>query len=54
MLPCARASIRAQHPVPTQIDGDAFGTTPLEVAAGTAELQLIVPEHPRVGGREAH
>jgi diacylglycerol kinase family enzyme len=44
MLTCARASIRAQHPVPTQIDGDAFGTTPLEVAAGSAELQLIVPE----------
>ena len=43
MIPCAHASIGAEHPVPTQIDGDAFGTTPLEVAAGTAELQLIVP-----------
>jgi diacylglycerol kinase (ATP) len=43
MIPCARASVSAQNPVPTQIDGDAFGTTPLEVAAGTAELQLIVP-----------
>jgi diacylglycerol kinase family enzyme len=43
MIPCARASIIAQHPVPTQIDGDAFGTTPLEIAAGAAELQLIVP-----------
>ena len=35
MIPCARASIAAQHPVPTQIDGDAFGTTPLEIATGT-------------------
>jgi diacylglycerol kinase (ATP) len=43
MIPCARASIGAEHPVPTQIDGDAFGTTPLEVAAGSAELQLIIP-----------
>ena len=33
------ASIRC----PTQIDGDVFGTTPLEVDAGTAELRLIVP-----------
>jgi diacylglycerol kinase family enzyme len=44
MLPCARASIAAPHPVPIQIDGDAFGTTPLEIEAGSGgNLQLIVP-----------
>src|SRR6185503_15144419 len=43
MLPCSRVSIAAHEPVPTQIDGDVFGTTPLEVDAGTAEVRLIVP-----------
>ena len=36
MLPCSRVTITAHQPVPTQIDGDVFGTTPLEVDAGTA------------------
>jgi diacylglycerol kinase family enzyme len=44
MLACTRASISAPHPVPTQIDGDAFGSTPLEVEAGAGDLQLIVPD----------
>ena len=43
MLPCSRVSITAHHPVPIQIDGDVFGTTPLEIDAGTGELSLIVP-----------
>jgi diacylglycerol kinase family enzyme len=43
MLPCSRVSIAAHEPVPTQIDGDVFGTTPLEVDAGTAQVRLIVP-----------
>ena len=43
MLPCARATIRAHRPVPVQIDGDAFGTTPIEVDAGTREVRLILP-----------
>ena len=43
MLPCSRVSITAHHPVPTQIDGDVAGTTPLEVEAGAEELHLIVP-----------
>ena len=43
MLPCSHVSIAAHEPVPTQIDGDVFGTTPLEVDAGTAEVRLIVP-----------
>ena len=43
MLPCLRAMVTAKHPVPTQIDGDAFGSTPLEIEAGAADLRLIVP-----------
>jgi diacylglycerol kinase family enzyme len=43
MLPCLKAVVTAQHPVPTQIDGDAFGATPLEIEAGAADLRLIVP-----------
>jgi diacylglycerol kinase family enzyme len=43
MLPCSRVSITARNPVPTQVDGDVVGTTPLEVEAGTEELRLIVP-----------
>ena len=46
MLSCANASITAHHPVPTQIDGDAFGSTPLEIEAGSAQLQLIMPNEP--------
>jgi diacylglycerol kinase family enzyme len=46
MLPCLRANVTAQHPVPTQIDGDAFGSTPLEIEAGAADLRLIVPADP--------
>jgi diacylglycerol kinase family enzyme len=51
MLPCAHATVTAPHPVPTQIDGDAFGDTPLEIEAGSAELQLIVPGIPGRGER---
>lgn len=43
MLRCSRVTLEAQERVPTQIDGDVFGTTPLEVDAGTTELHLIVP-----------
>lgn len=43
MLPCVHASIASPHPVPTQVDGDAFGTTPLEVVAGADALRLILP-----------
>jgi diacylglycerol kinase (ATP) len=45
-LPCLRARVTAHKPVPTQIDGDAFGSTPLEIEAGAADLRLIVPEMP--------
>jgi diacylglycerol kinase (ATP) len=43
MLACSRVTITARHPVPIQIDGDALGTTPVEVDAGTREVCLIVP-----------
>ena len=43
MIPCTSATIMAHHPVPTQIDGDPFGSTPLEIESGSAELRLIVP-----------
>jgi diacylglycerol kinase family enzyme len=46
MLPCLRAQVTAQNPVPTQIDGDAFGSTPLEIEAGAADLRLLVPSRP--------
>jgi diacylglycerol kinase (ATP) len=50
MLPCTRVSIRAHHPIPVQIDGDAFGSTPLDIEAGAAELALIVPQAPHGSG----
>jgi diacylglycerol kinase (ATP) len=43
MLPCATATITAHHPVPIQIDGDVFGSTPLEVVLGSTQVKLIVP-----------
>jgi hypothetical protein len=30
--------------VPVQSDGDAFGTTPIEVHAGTRDIRLILPK----------
>jgi diacylglycerol kinase (ATP) len=44
ILPCLAAQVTAHKPVPTQIDGDAFGATPMTVQAGATELRLIVPE----------
>jgi diacylglycerol kinase family enzyme len=43
MLPCAAAHVTATIPAPVQIDGDAFGTTPLTVEAAGPEVMLIVP-----------
>jgi len=43
MLPCSRVSVTARHPVPIQVDGDVFGSTPVEVHAGSSEVRLIVP-----------
>jgi diacylglycerol kinase (ATP) len=49
MLACARVTIASHRPVPVQIDGDTFGTTPIEVDAGTCEVSLIVPGAVPVG-----
>ena len=49
MLACSRVTVASHHPVPIQIDGDTFGTTPVEVDAGTCEVRLIVPS-PASGG----
>jgi len=54
MLPCLSASVTAHKPVPTQIDGDAFGSTPLDIEAGAADLKLIVPRAPSRIGNPAH
>ena len=43
MLPCARATIRADRPVPVQIDGDAFATSPVEITHGGGQVRLILP-----------
>ena len=54
MVCCSQATITSQRPVPTQLDGDVFGTTPLEVDAGSSEVGLIVPigdAGPRVPAR---
>lgn len=48
MLACSRVVVTAQHPVPTQVDGDVFGATPVEVDAGSREVRLIVPAGPQV------
>jgi diacylglycerol kinase family enzyme len=50
MLACSRATVTAHRPVPIQVDGDTFGTTPVEVDAGSSEVRLIVPG-PASGGQ---
>jgi diacylglycerol kinase (ATP) len=43
-LPCRRAEIRSRSLVPVQVDGDAFGATPLIVTSGGPRVALIVPD----------
>lgn len=43
MIPCTRVTIRSESAVPTQIDGDVLGRTPLQVETATDCVQLIVP-----------
>jgi diacylglycerol kinase family enzyme len=40
---CARAVIESDRPTPVQIDGDMFGTTPVEVGPAPAPVNVIVP-----------
>lgn len=43
-LACSRVEVHAPAPVPVQVDGDAFGATPLVVeASGGPSVCLIVP-----------
>jgi len=44
MLPCSRVSIRCASDVFSQIDGDPFVATPLDVEAGGVHVDLIVPD----------
>ncbi|AXS39502.1 YegS/Rv2252/BmrU family lipid kinase [Breoghania sp. L-A4] len=43
MRPVTHAVLRADEPVAAQIDGDPFGTTPIEVAPAARALTIIVP-----------
>jgi diacylglycerol kinase family enzyme len=44
MLPCRSARIRSAAPQPTQIDGDPFEATPLDIQSGGPKARLIVPD----------
>jgi diacylglycerol kinase (ATP) len=53
MLPCRRVSIRAEGAIAVQVDGDAGGTTPLDITASDRVVRVIVPDrtaHPGAGG----
>lgn len=43
MRPVDQVTLHAQEPVAVQIDGDPFGTTPVEVNPGKRSLTIIVP-----------
>ncbi len=43
IVPCQTASVRSVAKVMVQVDGDAFGETPLEIEAGGCGFGLIVP-----------
>lgn len=43
VIPCTRASVRSNQKIAVQVDGDAFGETPLDVEAGGSGFNLIVP-----------
>jgi len=49
MYQCSHVKVSAPGPVPVQIDGDAFGVTPLEAQAGTDAIHLIVPASTLMG-----
>ena len=43
LVPVRRVRVTAATPVPVQVDGDAFGTVPLDIVAGGAPVRLILP-----------
>ena len=44
VIPCERASVRSTQPIAVQVDGDPFGTTPLDIEAGGSGFNFIVPD----------
>jgi diacylglycerol kinase (ATP) len=42
-IPCMAADIAADAPVPAQIDGDTFGSTPLSIRTNAGRVALIRP-----------
>jgi diacylglycerol kinase (ATP) len=52
MLRCSKVTVTSRSPVPSQIDGDVFGETPLEIDEGVSHLRLIVPAAPH--RRDSH
>jgi YegS/Rv2252/BmrU family lipid kinase len=42
-IDCERVDVDADAPVPAQIDGDDFGTTPLSIRRGGGRVAVIVP-----------
>ena len=42
VLPCRQVTVRSAGPVPTEIDGDPFGVTPLSIEPHPQSLRVIV------------
>ncbi len=43
LMPFDRARIMSKTPVAVQIDGDPFGTTPVEIEVSRSSLEIVVP-----------
>jgi len=43
LLPVSKATITSASPVALQVDGDPYGTTPVEIEAATASFKILVP-----------
>jgi diacylglycerol kinase family enzyme len=43
VVPCRQVEIRSRAVVPVQVDGDAFGSTPVTVASDGPRVSLIMP-----------
>lgn len=46
VVPCRRVIVHAGGAVPTEIDGDPFGLTPLAIEWDPRRVHLVVPQHP--------
>lgn len=44
MIPCRHVTVASAQAIASQIDGDRFVTTPLEISAGGIAVRLIVPK----------